>query len=133
MHSPIVASIWEIWTRRRILIWFALGLTICAAAFTWSFQGAIRIAQSSPYSSGFPLAAALLNQFSALAWLLLLLSVFNTTEFNPQTGRSGFPQRQFVLPVTSFHLVAVPMIAGAAVAGLSALVWMWVVNAPGIF
>src|SRR6478735_4562920 len=116
MHSPIAASIWEIWTRRRILICFAIGLTILGAAFRWAFQDAVRI-DSGSYLTGFPLAAALLNQFMILAWLILLLAIFNYTEFNPETGRSGFPHRLFVLPVTSFHLVAVPMIGGAAVAG----------------
>ncbi len=133
MHSPIAASIWEIWTRRRIPIGFAIGLTIVGVAFRWAFQDAIRIAQSDPYATGFPLAAALLNQFAAIAWLILLLSIFNYTEFDPQTGRSGFPHRLFVLPVTSFQLVAVPMIGGAAVAGLTAAIWMWRSTAPWLF
>ena len=89
--------------------------------------------QSDPHLTGFPLAAALLNQFMVLAWLILLLSIFNYTEFNPQTGKSGFPHRLFVLPVTSFQLVAVPMIGGAAVAGLTAAIWMWRSTAPWLF
>ena len=132
MNTPVAAAIWEIWTRRRLPIGFAIGLTIVGAAFRWAFQDAVRI-DSGPYLTGFPLAAALLNQFMILAWLILLLSVFNYTEFNPQTGRSGFPHRLFVLPVTSFQLVAVPMIGGAAVAGLTAAIWLWRSTAPWLF
>ena len=132
MNSPVAASIWEIWTRRRISMWFAIGITVVGVAFRWAFQDAVRI-DSGPHLTGFPLAAAFLNQFMVLAWLILLLSIFNHTEFNPQTGKSGFPQRLFVVPVTSFQLVAVPMIGGAAVAGLTAAIWMWRSTAPWLF
>jgi len=56
--------------------------------------------------------------------LLLALAICSYTEFNPQKGSNGFPHRLFVLPITSFQLVAVPMIV--SVAGIEVISLAWV-------
>ena len=55
--------------------------------------------------------------------MFLTLAIFSYTEFNPQRGTTGFPHRLFVLPVTTFQLVAVPMILGVAALEVVILAW----------
>jgi hypothetical protein len=134
MRSPMVALIWQIWSRRRTAIWFVIGITLFSGIFNWMFHDIIRDAQADRVSTGFPLVAELLNQHMALATLLLVLSIFNYTEFNPQKVSAGFPHRLFVLPVTSLQLVAVPMVVGAAAAGLISLTWgAWIGRGSRLF
>jgi hypothetical protein len=129
MRSSIAGLIWQIWTRRRISIWLVIGITLFSGIVNWMFQDMLRAAREDRFSTGFPLVLELLVQHLALATLLLVLSIFNYTEFNQQKGSAGFPHRLFVLPVTSLRLVAVPMVAGAVAAALIALVWgMWAVG-----
>jgi hypothetical protein len=54
------------------------------------------------------------GMFLAGAAVLLCLAVFGCTEINSQTGLMGFPRRLFVLPISSFQLVAVPTVLGTA-------------------
>jgi hypothetical protein len=75
------------------------------------------------FASGTALLLGILNQSFIAASLLLVLAIFSYTEFNPQTDSIGFPHRLFVLPVTSFLLVAVPIWLGVAVIELVALSW----------
>jgi hypothetical protein len=68
----------------------------------------------------------------AMAAFLLLFSVFNYTESEgPATGHYAsakgvgqFPRRLFTLPVTSLHLVSVPIVAGIVSIELLYLMWM---------
>src|SRR5262249_50758811 len=46
------------------------------------------------------------------AAFLLALWICSFTEFNPGRGTTGFPHRLFVLPISSFRLVLVPMAVG---------------------
>jgi hypothetical protein len=55
---------------------------------------------------------------------LLLLGIFNYTEFNPTKEWNGFPYRLFTLPVSTWQLVAVPMILGLASVELLYLAWL---------
>ena len=110
MRSPTAALLWEIGRQHRWTIAAIAGLTIAG-----------RLADD-------PLATLF-----AMAAFLLLFSVFNYTEsegpakaghYASAKGVGQFPRRLFTLPVTSLHLVAVPMLSGIASIELLYLLWM---------
>jgi len=72
-----------------------------------------------------------INCLLTVASLLLVFSVFNYTEFNPQKEWTGFPYRLFALPVTSLTLIAVPMLLGVGSVELVYLVWLKLVFTEG--
>ena len=114
MRSTIVTLAWDIWLRNRTLVRLAIGIVVFAFLVNLVFPD---IRESKP-------DAGLLNFHLAAAAIFLILAIFSYTEFNTQRGTTGFPHRLFVLPVTTFQLVAVPMISGVAVIELVMLAWM---------
>jgi len=68
-------------------------------------------------------AVAILNMLLSLAALLLFLAVCGYTEFDAQQSSTGFPRRLFTLPLTSFHLVALPAFLGIATFEVLGAVW----------
>lgn len=121
MRSPIAALTWDVWVRHRTLIQLAAGITVFSCVFNSVLPDSVR--ESKP-------DAGLVNFHLTAAVFLLLLAIFGYTEFNPQKGSSGFPHRLFVLPVTSFQLVAVPMILGVAAMEIVVLLWTLFVLTP---
>lgn len=120
MRSTVVTLAWDIWIRNRTLVRLAIGIGVFAFLINFVLPD---IRESKP-------DAGLLNFHLAAAAMFLILAIFSYTEFNPQRGTSGFPHRLFVLPVTTFRLVAVPMILGVAVIELVMLAWMAFVLPP---
>src|SRR5438876_8750947 len=124
MRSPITALSWDIWQRHRRLVCLLMGVV----SFGWLLnlwgRDSIRAILADRFATGVPLLVGLLNQSLLAASFLLLLAIFSYTEFNPQTEAIGFPHRLFVLPVTSFLLVAVPISLGIAAVELVLLPWV---------
>jgi hypothetical protein len=100
MRSPVAALTWEIWRRgRRSAIAVVSCITFCAL-----------INRIIPYATN-----ALFSTFFGLLMVLsfaFLLGLFNCTEFNSTREWNGFPYRLFVLPVSTWQLVAIPMVLG---------------------
>src|SRR5262249_31029147 len=123
MHSPITAQIWEIWNRKRTFSWIVVALLAFAGIFNSLFADTIRSGQENRFSTGVSLLLSLVNQHLLGAVFLLVLAILGYTEFNLQKDSHGFPHRLFVLPVTTFQLVAVPMfLSVAASLGLSLMI-----------
>jgi hypothetical protein len=120
VRSPITAVIWEIWNRSRTLVWFLLGMVTACCVYNAALHETIRASQADRLATGVPLLLGILNVNLTLGSVLLTLVILSYTEFNPHKGSTGFPHRLFVLPVTSFQLVAVPM--AVAVAGLELVI-----------
>jgi len=118
MHSSIAAQIWEIWGRKRTSIYLVLGISVAAGLLSWLLPESVHKAE------GGHLLLELLAFHAGAAVILLVLAIFSYTEWNPQNGSAGFPQRLFVLPVTSFQLVAVPMLLG--VVGMEMVAFAWI-------
>src|SRR4030095_106945 len=114
MRSTVVTLAWDIWIRNRTLVRLSIVIVVFACLINFLLPD---IRESKP-------DAGLLNFHLAAAAMFLILAIFSYTEFNPQRGTTGFPHRLFVLPVTTFRLVAVPMILGVAVIELVMLAWM---------
>jgi hypothetical protein len=76
------------------------------------FGDLIHAAQNDRFAKGTTLAARVVGQHLFGAAFLLALWICSFTEFNPARGTTGFPHRLFVLPITSFRLVLVPMAVG---------------------
>jgi len=115
MRSAVRALTWDIWLRKRPLIQLLAGMVVFGCLIN-SLLPDLRTSKPD---------AGLLNFHLVAAVVLLVLAIFSYTEFNPQKGTTGFPQRLFVLPVTTFQLVAVPMILG--VAAIEAVILAWTV------
>ena len=70
---------------------------------------------------------------------LLVVGIFNYTEFNSAKDWNGFPYRLFVLPVRTWQLVALPMLFGVAAVELVYVAWIklvWIhgeTSLPGWF
>ena len=83
MRSTVVALAWDIWLRNRTLIRLATGIIVFSCVFNSMLPD---VRESRP-------DAGLLNFHLAAAAMLLVLSIFSYTEFNPQRGTTGFPHR----------------------------------------
>jgi hypothetical protein len=116
MHKArgTAALAWEVCARSRSAVAWLIGVTAVSVLLNIAFRSSIAQGHSNPHATGFPLLISMLGMFLAGAAVLLFLSVFGCTEFNSQTGLMGFPRRLFVLPVSSFQLVAVPTVLGIA-------------------
>ena len=123
MRTPINGLTWEIWRRKRKLIWLLIGMLVFGWLLNLGMPDSIRAREGDRFASGMPLLMGLLNQSLVGASLLLVFAIFSYTEFNPQNELIGFPHRLFVLPVTSLRLVAVPMSLGVAAVEFLALAW----------
>jgi len=119
MRSPVVTLAWDIWLRNRTLIQVAVAIVV----FSCLLNAVV------PELGG-KTVAEMLNFHLAVAALLLVLSIFGYTEFNPQKGTTGFPNRLFVLPVTTVKLVAVPVVLGVAALELLIVAWTVFVLPP---
>ncbi|HEY3914174.1 MAG TPA: hypothetical protein VGN61_06775, partial [Verrucomicrobiae bacterium] len=118
MRSPIAALAWEIFRRNRRILW-AVAAVVGA---TWLFNLCLAGEFSANVSEGRQLLT--INCMLMAASLLLLFSIFNYTEFDPQREWTGFPYRLFALPVTSLILVGVPVLLG--VVSVELVYFMWV-------
>jgi hypothetical protein len=115
MRSPTTALIWEIWSRGRTLVWLVVAATLFFGLLNWVLPDS-RIAGDDRNWLSALFTAAFIS-------LLLVFSIFSYTEFNPRKESIGFPDRLFVLPVTSLLLVAVPITIGVAAAEVTYLAW----------
>src|SRR5580692_812364 len=103
MSSPLAALAWEIWLRGRRSAGIALGCLTACALVNWLILG-----RSSPTSESlghYSPFFGLLMVFSSV----LLMGIFNYTEYTSCRDWNGFPYRLFVLPVPTWQIVAVPM------------------------
>ena len=113
MRSPTIALLWEIWRRHWSTVAVIGGLTVVGRLVDVLESRRNAGAESSP-----------LTTLLAMVAFLLLFAVFNYTESGGVRGVGQFPRRLFTLPVTSLHLVAVPMLAGITSIELLYLLWM---------
>ena len=113
MRSPTIALLWEIWRRHWSTVAVIGGLTVVGRLVDVLESRRNAGAESSP-----------LTTLLAMVAFLLLVAVFNYTESGGVRGVGQFPRRLFTLPVTSLHLVAVPMLAGITSIELLYLLWM---------
>lgn len=127
MRSPTLALLWEIWRAKRGLIVAVVAMTLLGAygRFTETASSTLPV-DPGPVDSDPALFVAL-----RLLSLLLLFGIFNYTESGDGRGFGGFPQRLFTLPVSTFKLVALPMLAGIVAIELHFLVWMDGTPSPG--
>lgn len=131
MRSPAIALMWEIWSRNRGLVWWVLGITLATCLFNSVLSESVQPASTPIREFSAQGALAMLYMHLGAATLLFILAIFSFTEFNPQTGSSGFPYRLFALPVTSFQLVAVPIFLSVIAVELVYLAWTEFVLTPG--
>jgi hypothetical protein len=118
MRSQAMAVLWGIWARSRTAVLLAAACVSATVLMKLLLPEASLLAGQHHN----PLAEMVIFHIAA-ASLLLTLSVFSYTEFDPQKSQSGFPRRLFVLPVTSFQMVFVPMALGVMAIELLVLMW----------
>jgi hypothetical protein len=114
MFSPTGALIWEIWRRGRRYASLALGcLSFCALV---NLAGPEHFREAPPIRGLF--------WFLMLWSFLFLFGFFNYTEVNSTREWNGFPYRLFGLPVRTWKLVLLPMLAGVAAMELFYAAWL---------
>lgn len=117
MKSPTAALAWEVWQRgRRSALW-VLGCVSVSAAVNLSIVE--RVSSEAARASFSPFFGMLMTLS-----FLLLMGVFNYTEFSSTKEWHGFPYRLFVLPVPTLKLVALPMFLGVASVELVYVAWI---------
>ncbi|MDB6124930.1 MAG: hypothetical protein JWQ71_3923 [Pedosphaera sp.] len=120
MRSPGVALAWEIWRQGRRWAWCVAGI----------------IAVCSLVAVVIPDKQSVLENLEGLfvflmIWtMILVFGVFHYAEFNPRKNWHGFPYRNFVLPVPTWMLVAVPMFLGLISVELVYVAWAKLVFSP---
>ncbi len=118
MRKPLAALIWEIWRRGRRSACLALGSVTFCALVNLLTPEKLRINQA-----GGDLFSTLFGLLMVLSFLLMM-GIFNYTEFNSSREWNGFPYRLFVLPVRTWQLVIMPMFLGLVSVELLYLAWM---------
>ena len=111
-QSPSIALVWDIWLRQRTLVRLLIAVSAFAVLLNAVLPESFRMFRNDPGAFDAHDAVRLVNLLFMLTALLLLLAICSPTELNPQSGTRGFPHRLFTLPLTSFHLVALPMFLG---------------------
>ncbi len=112
MHSPIVATAWELWARNRIGILTAYG-SIPAVALAGAFMPAAAAKED----------LVLLSATVFMIQYLYVVLISINPEFRFQRAQAGFPAWKFTLPVKTSTLVAVHMSFG-----LGMLISFWVLS-----
>jgi hypothetical protein len=105
MLRPITALLWEMSRRRRGNVFVLAALMLFALVFKFSLPD--RFLQTETGLDLFHHISALLM----VASVACVFAIFNFTESSPEKEWTGFPYRLFVLPLPTFLLVALPLIA----------------------
>src|SRR5580692_5737040 len=114
MSSPLATLAWEIWRRGRRLAWLALGgLAFCVVV-------RLTVPERLVSSEGVHTVYGLLMVLS----FLLVMGIFNYTEYNATREWHGFPYRLFVLPIRTWRLVTLPMLLGVVSVELLYAAWI---------
>jgi hypothetical protein len=116
MKSPITALAWEIWQRGRRSAWLVLGCVSLCALINLGLVDRLSNEAAAKFSPFFGLLMILS--------CLLMMGIFNYTEFNSTKEWHGFPYRLFVLPVRTWQLVALPMLLGVVSVELVYFAWI---------
>ena len=122
-RSPSHALVWDIWLRHRTLARMLIAISAFAFLLNAALPESFRMLNNDSNTFGVHDAVRVVNFLLMLTALLLFLAICGQTEMNPQTGTRGFPYRLFTLPLTSFHLVALPVFLGMAAFEVLCFVW----------
>src|SRR5687768_8888523 len=114
------AILWQLWRRHR---WALIGgwayLLMAAVACRWlPSVGYMRIEETQMPAVAYILG---LSSFWVLVHLIAMFSLSST-----KATESGFPRRMLTLPVSTRTLVAVPMITGCFMLGVT---WLFIAGA----
>ena len=118
MRSPIAALTWEIWRRGHRSASLTLGCVVVCALVNLATPERLRASETG--QALFPPLFGLLMVIS----FLLLMGVFNYTEFSSSKEWNGFPYRLFVLPLRTWQLVTLPMLLGVVSVELMYVAWI---------
>jgi hypothetical protein len=131
-QSPSIALMWDIWLRHRTLVRLLIAVSIFAFLLNAALPESFRMYKDDPSTFDVHDAVRVVNFLLMLTALLLFLTIYSQTELNPQTGTRGFPHRLFTLPLTSFHLVALPTFLGMAAFEVLCLFWQSLIFREGV-
>src|SRR5215475_14484050 len=123
MDATTRALIWEIWGRRRLPIYWVIGMTAAGML-------SLLLPENYRTSANNALGFAIVTWHLFVPSLLLVFVIFSYDESSAETNSTCFPRRLFTLPVSTFKLVALPMILG--VGAIELVYWIWIgVIIPG--
>lgn len=118
MNSPIASLAWEIWHRGRRSARLVLG---CVALC--SLLNLVVVDRLHADQTGLEALQSLFGLLMAVSFLLLM-GIFNYTEYNSTKDWNGFPYRLFVLPVRTWQLVAMPILLAVLSVELTYTAWI---------
>jgi hypothetical protein len=122
--SPLTAIVWEMWRRSRTSSWILVGNIALAILLNHLVLPSFDVETTDNQTFGADDVVMLLNFHLLVTSILLFLAACGYTEFNPKIGFSGFPNRLFSLPVSTFRLVAVPTVLSIVAAGILCAAWV---------
>jgi hypothetical protein len=117
MSSPLLALSWEIWRRGRRSAWLSIACVTFCAVINLAVLPRLHAAEA-----GREVFNALFGLLMTMSFLLVM-GIFNYTEFSSTREWNGFPYRLFTLPLRTWQLVALPVVL--AVTSVEALYWAW--------
>jgi len=122
-RSRIIGFILGIWTKSRNALSVVMCISVAGILFHLFLPDNLRITAVNSQEFSAASAVNMLYFHLVAISILLVLAIFGFTEFNAQKSTAGFPSRLFVLPVTSFELITLPMVSGVVAIELAA--WPW--------
>jgi pimeloyl-ACP methyl ester carboxylesterase len=114
MRSPTAAMAWSIWRRGQRSAYLVLACLAASALLNSTSFGKL------------PAAEPVFGILMTLSFLLLM-GIFNYSEFNATKEWNGFPYRLFVLPVRTWQLVSLPIVLCVAAVELVYFTWIKIV------
>jgi len=118
MQTPIAALTWEIWRRGRKSAWLGIGCLCLCASINLATPEHLRATEV-----GQALFPPLFGLLMVLCFLLVM-GIFNYTEFSASREWNGFPYRLFCLPLRTWQLVLTPMLLGVIAIELIYAAWI---------
>jgi hypothetical protein len=120
MKSPAIAILWETLARQRWLV----------AAIVGDFALLFALSRALP-PDWLEIDTVKFFALQTLIWFFLgIVALFSSVTSQSRTGRQGYPARMFLYPISTFRLVAYPMLFGMTTMVLGWLAVAFIILRP---
>ena len=114
----MTALVWEIWARGKRSAWLVLACIASGAFINLVVIGRLHVSEAAE-----DIFHTLFGMLMVLSFVLLI-GIFNYTEFSSTKEWNGFPYRLFTLPIRTWKLVMLPMFLCVVFAEIVYFAWI---------